>query len=177
MDAVVTDSSGKPVTNLKPEDFEVLQDGKSQKITNFEFIRVRDPLRAFDASVLPTPRNATPPPPETALKQQDIRRTIALVVDDLGLSSDSIVRIRESLKKWVDFEMQPGDLVAVVRTNAGVGTLQQFTNDKRMLYSAIDMIRYQPGRVGIASISIRSEERRVGKECPSKCRSRWSPYH
>ena len=24
---------------------------------------------------------------------------------------------------------------------------------------------------------IRSEERRVGKECASKCRSRWSPYH
>ena len=23
----------------------------------------------------------------------------------------------------------------------------------------------------------RSEERRVGKECPSQCRSRWSPYH
>src|SRR3546814_20488756 len=25
--------------------------------------------------------------------------------------------------------------------------------------------------------SIRSEERRVGKECVSTCRSRWSPYH
>ena len=24
---------------------------------------------------------------------------------------------------------------------------------------------------------IRSEERRVGKECELKCRSRWSPYH
>src|SRR3546814_4977708 len=24
---------------------------------------------------------------------------------------------------------------------------------------------------------MRSEERRVGKECVSKCRSRWSPYH
>ena len=23
----------------------------------------------------------------------------------------------------------------------------------------------------------RSEERRVGKECKSQCRSRWSPYH
>ena len=23
----------------------------------------------------------------------------------------------------------------------------------------------------------RSEERRVGKECPELCRSRWSPYH
>src|SRR3546814_1022144 len=26
-------------------------------------------------------------------------------------------------------------------------------------------------------ILIRSEERRVGKECVSTCRSRWSPYH
>ena len=29
----------------------------------------------------------------------------------------------------------------------------------------------------ILEYEIRSEERRVGKECPSKCRSRWSPYH
>src|SRR3546814_12954821 len=26
-------------------------------------------------------------------------------------------------------------------------------------------------------LRIRSEERRVGKECVSTCRSRWSPYH
>src|SRR3546814_17640968 len=29
----------------------------------------------------------------------------------------------------------------------------------------------------IASANGRSEERRVGKECVSTCRSRWSPYH
>src|SRR3546814_3769671 len=29
----------------------------------------------------------------------------------------------------------------------------------------------------IIAIRIRSEERRVGKECVSTCRSRWSPYH
>src|SRR3546814_3050258 len=28
-----------------------------------------------------------------------------------------------------------------------------------------------------ASEAARSEERRVGKECVSTCRSRWSPYH
>src|SRR3546814_6691403 len=27
------------------------------------------------------------------------------------------------------------------------------------------------------TLRIRSEERRVGKECVSTCRSRWSPYH
>ena len=31
--------------------------------------------------------------------------------------------------------------------------------------------------VGAAPLFIRSEERRVGKECLRQCRSRWSPYH
>src|SRR3546814_13351615 len=30
---------------------------------------------------------------------------------------------------------------------------------------------------GSFSEALRSEERRVGKECVSTCRSRWSPYH
>src|SRR3546814_9397199 len=30
---------------------------------------------------------------------------------------------------------------------------------------------------GKGAIPVRSEERRVGKECVSTCRSRWSPYH
>src|SRR3546814_17229066 len=29
----------------------------------------------------------------------------------------------------------------------------------------------------LAALGARSEERRVGKECVSTCRSRWSPYH
>src|SRR5216117_1970683 len=30
--------------------------------------------------------------------------------------------------------------------------------------------------LSLAEVGLRSEERRVGKECPSLCRSRWSPY-
>ena len=33
------------------------------------------------------------------------------------------------------------------------------------------------GMVSAFSIDRRSEERRVGKECVTTCRSRWSPYH
>src|SRR3546814_17015392 len=32
------------------------------------------------------------------------------------------------------------------------------------------------GKCGVVAL-VRSEERRVGKECVSKCRSRWSLYH
>ena len=35
-----------------------------------------------------------------------------------------------------------------------------------------------PGRFALLrALGVRSEERRVGKECVSLCRSRWSPYH
>src|SRR3546814_20869927 len=37
----------------------------------------------------------------------------------------------------------------------------------------LGLIVYLP----ILMLSLRSEERRVGKECVSTCRSRWSPYH
>ena len=36
--------------------------------------------------------------------------------------------------------------------------------------------RQRPGMLGFR-FTFRSEERRVGKECTSWCRSRWSPYH
>src|SRR3546814_15593889 len=31
--------------------------------------------------------------------------------------------------------------------------------------------------IRLTADNVRSEERRVGKECVSTCRSRWSPYH
>src|SRR3546814_7584980 len=37
------------------------------------------------------------------------------------------------------------------------------------------LLRKQGRRVMVNMV--RSEERRVGKECVSTCRSRWSPYH
>src|SRR3546814_7586709 len=37
--------------------------------------------------------------------------------------------------------------------------------------------RFPPGAFGAPATVFRSEERRVGKECVSTCRSRWSPNH
>jgi len=158
VDAIVTDAKGKPVRDLTADDFEVFQDGKPQVITTFAFINVRDSQlvtppapQAVQTKAKKGP--APPPPPPIALRPEQIRRTIALVIDDLALSADSVVRVREALKKWVDKEMQPGDLVAVIRTSAGMGALQQFTNDKRLLYAAIDLVQFHLGRVGVSSFA------------------------
>src|SRR3546814_16463793 len=42
---------------------------------------------------------------------------------------------------------------------------------------AIEVILARIGGTADDLLGRRSEERRVGKECVSTCRSRWSPYH
>src|SRR5882724_11909079 len=74
VDAVVTDSKGHPVTDLKASDFIVLQDGKPQNISNFSFIDVKEGrvLNAAAKAAKPEPKPAKgvppPPPPVMALK-------------------------------------------------------------------------------------------------------------
>jgi arylsulfatase A-like enzyme len=41
----------------------------------------------------------------------------------------------------------------------------------------VQSIDLMPSLLGWAGLQVRSEERRVGKECRRLCRSRWSPYH
>ncbi|MFZ0962594.1 MAG: VWA domain-containing protein [Terriglobia bacterium] len=140
VDAVVTDSKGRQVTNLKPEDFEIIEDGAPRPITNFSYIPVRSAAAAGAAArALPAGGTLLLSP---GLQPEQVGRTMALVVDDIGLSFESTYYVRRALKKFVDEQMQPGDLVAILRTGAGLGALQQFTTDKRLLYAAIDRVRF-----------------------------------
>ena len=46
-----------------------------------------------------------------------------------------------------------------------------------MMPAATQALPTQPPEGAAEEVRARSEERRVGKECTSWCRSRWSPYH
>jgi len=153
VDAVVTDKDGKVVTDLKPEEIKILEDGRQQKITNFSYNVTETPAAPAREKPATVEKNAPPAPP-TRLKLGDIRRTIALVVDDLGLSFESTHFVRRALKKFVDEQMQTGDLVAIIRTGGGMGALQQFTSDKRQLYAAIERVKWNSnGRSGVGAFA------------------------
>lgn len=153
VDAVITDKSGKLVTDLQPEEVEIFEDGRPQKITNFSFVSTESNTSQPAAPRAPVDKLAPPAPP-TRLKPEQVRRTVALVVDDLGLSFESTAYVRQALKKFVDQQLQPGDLVAIIRTAGGIGALQQFTSDKRQLYAAIERVKWNPqGRGGIGAFA------------------------
>jgi VWFA-related protein len=153
VDAVVTDSRNRHVANLKAEDFVILQDGKPQTITNFSYIGSSKPVTPAALPPTVARSGAAAPAPVVPLKAVDVRRTFALVVDDLGLSFTSIAHVRDALRQFVDRQMQPGDLVAIIRTSGGLGVLQQFTSDKNLLHAAIDHVRFTIGRVGVDSFA------------------------
>ena len=148
VDAVITDKNGKVITDLKPEELQLFEDNRSRRITHFSYI---DTTTASSPTATAGDTRMPGVPPDR-LRPEDVKRTIALVVDDLGLSFQSTNYVRRALKQFVDQQMQPGDLVAIVRTSGGSGALQQFTADKRQLYSAIDHIKwYAMGRTEVGA--------------------------
>ena len=149
VDVVVT-KGDKVVTDLQPEDFEISEDGKPQTITNFSY--VSNVKEAVMANPEPAPKSkekiATPVPP-AKINLGDQRRIVAVVVDDLGISWESMASVRTQIKKLID-EKSPDDLMAIIRTGGDVGTLQQFTTDKRVLQSALDRLKWNPcSRAGV----------------------------
>lgn len=147
VDAVVTDDDGRMVTDLTADDFEVRQDGELQQIVAARYVSIEAPpsapaplrARTLDASgALPAP----PVPGRGLTSASQVQRTIAIVVDDLGIAWENMEPTRRALRRFVDQNVHEGDLVALVRTARSVSTLQQFTTDKRRLYSAIDQLRW-----------------------------------
>ena len=55
--------------------------------------------------------------------------------------------------------------------------LKKFFNTSGLLYKEMKLKDRLPEMSGDEQLKLRSEERRVGKECRIGCRSRWSPYH
>ncbi|MCA1589035.1 MAG: VWA domain-containing protein [Acidobacteria bacterium] len=161
IDVTVTDRSGRIVPDLRPEEFEVFENGQRQQISNFSFVsNVREQIEAPGRSERPA---VVLPPP--SVRPEQVRRTIALVVDDLTLSFESVHYTRRALKKFVDQQMHEGDLVAIIRTGAGIGALQQFTTDRRQLYAAIERIRWNPvGNGGVSAFTPLQSRPQTGRE-------------
>jgi len=150
VDATVTDSRGKPVAGLTSDDFRILLDGKPQKIAFCNFIEAgrgapAPPARAQrQPSVAKKLEGALPSMPAAPLKREEVRRTVVLFVDDLSMSAESVPAVRRGLRKFIDEQLQPGDLVAIVRASAGLGALQDFTTDRNLLLAASDQVRWTP---------------------------------
>lgn len=155
VDAVVTDKSGKQVTDLRPSDFELVEGGHVRNIVAFSYVGLTAGAPGTAASGKPAAvlKSEGAPPKLHALRPESVRRAIAIVVDDFGLSFESIARLRPALEKFVSEQTEPADVVAVVRSSGGPGAMQQFTSNRAQILATIKRIRwYQTGRGAPAAL-------------------------
>jgi len=146
LDVTVTDHDGRQVTDLKPDDFEIREEGRAQVITNFSYIEIsaKRPLPVPNEKLSDgSPRLPQPPSP-SRMRADQVRRTMSILVDDGGMSFGSVSAVRDSLRKFVAEQIEPGDLVGIFRTATGNRMLQQFTIDQNQLALAVRRLVWFP---------------------------------
>jgi VWFA-related protein len=138
VDVLVVDRDGRPVPELKAEDFRVTVDGKPRRITSVEFRSHYDPLATPpDRTAVPNIRsedrvmmraeyssNRTSPP----------GRMIVLVIDTGNMTRGEGRGALEAARQFVQ-RLAPNDLVALVSVPAGVTV--DFTADRTTIRAAL----------------------------------------
>ncbi|MGH9821911.1 MAG: VWA domain-containing protein [Blastocatellia bacterium] len=141
IDAVVLDKSGSIVRGLTQDDFELYENGKRQHINFFEFVDAGKGLRIAREAGPEAESGKNPPISNQGLGDADVRRVFAFVVDDLTIKPSDMTYVQRMLTHFVESEMQPSDLVGIIRSVGGSQLLQQFTSDPDVLYRAIALLQ------------------------------------
>jgi VWFA-related protein len=153
----VRDSKGNFVRDLKQDDFTITEDGKTQKVLSLD-IENTDALIASGevqaVNLLGELNGATPtqiqndvktkaqaPSPTQYTKEtfRD-RRLMVLFFDLTSMQPEEIKRGVESAEKFVDDQLKPSDLVAVLSLSTRFNTDQDFTSNKEDLKTAIESL-------------------------------------
>jgi VWFA-related protein len=127
--------TGALVKGLKASDFQILENGKPQKIASFDYENVDEAAslaektvsgKATVADLIERSFGSDP------VKLKD-HRLIVIFFDLSSMQDEDIDRAVDAAKKYVTEKMQPADLVAMVSMSTGLSLDQDFTSDKTAL--------------------------------------------
>jgi VWFA-related protein len=156
IDVNVKDKSGKPIPGLKKEDFTLLEDGKPQQISVFEFqqldsapnplpkVPANKPVAAPRAQTaeITVPTGTTTP----VIRYQD-RRLVAMLFDFSAMAIPEQSRAQEAAIKFLHEQLKPADLVEIMTASTGpLKVVQDFTDDRDRLEEVV-----RGFQIGVAS--------------------------
>jgi VWFA-related protein len=146
VDVVATDSKGQAVTDLKPGDFNLLEDGKPQKISGFNFEHPGGPpARAVQVDLPPSVVTNAPKFRSNSLN--------VILFDTVNGDFAEHAYARDQLLKFLN-SAELGRPVAIFALQTQLKLLHDFTTDNRALSAAV--ARYRPPATTINSESIES---------------------
>lgn len=129
IDVMVKDRKGKYITDLRPEDFEIFENGVRQRVEFF------DPPLSLGGTA-GQPEGA--PPAASGLPGGKPLNIISLVIDGQTTELANLKHVREGTIKYIRERVADTDTVAVFAVTNGLRLLQTFTHDKAKLISAVE---------------------------------------
>ncbi len=144
VDVIVTGKDGAPVYDLTAADFDVTEDGKPQKIDAFKFVQVKTGQQRGGVA----PREIRTLTDEELETSRDDVRMVVLFLDDYHVAWDGGVRVRAPLRRFIDTQIGPYDLVAVMYPLTPVSALQ-FTHDRYVLSTALVTFEGRKGNYAV----------------------------
>ncbi len=132
LDIIATDKKGRQIKDLRAEEFEVFEDGVKQRITAFRQVEADGSVTG--EPVEPAAAPGTPPAPLDPLRQI---RLVTLVFDQLGMDGRQLAQ-RAALD-FLETELKQNVFVAVFKIDLRLTILQQFTNNRELLRTAVDL--------------------------------------
>ena len=136
-DVIVRDGRGQFVADLKPEEFEILEDDVPQKLASFVLVHGGRTLNLLSPPPAPAQEGIILPPPRPT--SDAAGRIFLIFVDDLHLDFRNTGRIRDLFKKMAQELIHEGDMFGIVST--GPSSLAvDLTYDRARLDDAIKRI-------------------------------------
>ena len=141
VNVVARDKQGNFVKDLRPGDFNVQEDTKTQKIESFdrEQIDVTPALaNASEPTVTGTVLAAPPSPAPADTEQLRNKRLIVMFFDLSGMQPDEAERSLKTAQEYVNRRMTAADLISIVSLGTTLRVVQDFTADKALLAKALN---------------------------------------
>ncbi len=139
IDAVVTDKDGKLIKGLKPENFELYEEGKLQKLEKLDYFdmeRIESAGNGEDTKPISIEIAGATDPEEIRPIARD-HRLIVLFFDLTSLQPEDLLRSRDASLKYLKEQMTSADLVAIIAFGTTMTMGRAFTNNKELLVNEV----------------------------------------
>jgi VWFA-related protein len=144
VDVTVKDKMGKLIEGLKPNDFTLLEDGKPQKISVFEFEKLateplpEKPPTLEDDDIIPVAPVKQITTEEPGKIQYHDKRLLVFFFDLGSMGIPEQLRAQDSALTFLDRQLTSADMVAIMMYTATLQVLTDFTDNRNQLRDIIN---------------------------------------
>jgi len=130
--AVVTDEQGRFVSTLGRDDFQILEDGRPQKVAGFSLVNL--PVQRLRPSTV----DSQAIEPDVSTNAGGLQGGLYLIVlDDIHTELARTALVKAAARRFIE-RLADTDLAAVVTTSGRFEAVQDFTSNRRLLLAAVD---------------------------------------